>query len=55
MLLHVHLYTLYQYHRDHLRRVLSGQQQKEALQSLLNAEISSLSGLDTDEDLEDEL
>ena len=43
-LLHVHFYTLYQHYRTKVRDLVSGQQKKEALQSLLqqaNNELSS--------------
>jgi len=43
-LLHVHFYTLYQHHRNKVRDLVTGQQKKEALQSLLqqaNNELSS--------------
>jgi len=57
-LLHVHFYTLYQHYRNKVKDLLSGQQKKEALQSLLqqaNNELSSEFDSDFDDFEDDDL
>lgn len=52
-LLHVHFYTLYQHHRKKVKDIVTGQQKKEALQSLLQQANNELSSEYDDSELDD--
>lgn len=55
LLLHVHFYSLYRHYRSIVKGIAGGQQQKEALQSLLQQPDYESSGVESEDEDDDEL